>query len=424
MTTNSNDLPRVLHTAAWIWLAYLLALACMDWYLYNYNFAPITRLYYLVNGGIALLFLGFSYWTWPQKILNRLYVPLMLLLISALLIVANRLWIPRLPPGPLSNIEGQTLRLLPVLFIGLVITAWHYPFPVVALFAVGTSVFEIVVTMLISTQNPQADAFMANLILFVAVINSISLLVVGYFINRLINRLKNQQEQLAQANAQIRNYAGAVEELTISRERNRLARELHDTLAHSLSGLSVQLETALAYWDVEPETTRELLEKSLTATRSGLDDTRRALKALRASPIDDLGLRLALVKLAESAAERGNLRLSLSLPEPFPSLTPDVEQCIYRVAQEALENVVHHADAKSLALQLEISGEQVSLKIEDDGLGFDPQAAQTAGHYGLAGMRERAQVVGGQLLIDSQIGRGTWILLTIEGIRYDQSHYL
>ena len=68
MTTNSNDLPRVLHTAAWIWLAYLLALACIDWYLYNYHFEPVIRLFYLVNGGIALLFLVLSHWTLPDSL--------------------------------------------------------------------------------------------------------------------------------------------------------------------------------------------------------------------------------------------------------------------------------------------------------------------------------------------------------------------
>jgi signal transduction histidine kinase len=422
MTTDYKDLPRVLHTAAWIWLVYLLALGIIDAFLYS-NILQTTMLtYYLVNVSIAVLFLGFSYWTWLQKTLKGFYVLLMLLLISALPIVLNRLCVPRLPPGPLSNIEGLTLRLLPVLFIGLIITAWHYSSLVVAFYAVAISALEIVLVVFNPLQRQQEDLNTEYIIMFVAIVTSISLLVVGYFISELISRLQRQQEELSQANAQIRSYAGAVEELTISRERNRLARELHDTLAHTLSGQSVQLETALAYWDVEPETTRALLEKSLAATRSGLDDTRRALKALRASPIDDLGLRLALVKLTESAAERGNLRLSLSLPEPFPSLPAEVEQCIYRVAQEALENVVHHANARSLVFQLELSGEQVSLKIEDDGFGFDPQAEQTAGHYGLAGMRERAQVAGGQLLIDSQPSRGTRILLTIEGIRYDQSH--
>jgi signal transduction histidine kinase len=88
---------------------------------------------------------------------------------------------------------------------------------------------------------------------------------------------------------------------------------------------------------INTSTTRPLLGLSLMATRSGLDETRRALKALRASPIEDLGLLLALLKLSESAAERGNLHLEMELPENIPLLPPDVEQCIYWVAQEAIE---------------------------------------------------------------------------------------
>ena len=95
-----------------------------------------------------------------------------------------------------------------------------------------------------------------------------------------------------------------------------MARELHDTLAHTLSGLSVQLEATQAYWEADPDTARELLGRSLSATRLGLDDTRRALKALRASPLDDLGLLMALQRLAESAAERDRPKGAVELPDP------------------------------------------------------------------------------------------------------------
>lgn len=411
MKNEPINLASVMHTAAWVWLAYLLVLGCIDWYLYARDPFIILRGYYLVNGVIALLFLGCSYWSWLQRTLKGFYVPLMLFIISGLPIIANRLWIPHLPPAPLSNIEGLTLRLLPVLFIGLVITAWHYSWPVVALFAVGTAGLEIVLVLIISpVQEPATQA-----VIFVAIVRSISFLVVGYFINRLMGRLQTQQEQVELANAQLVHYASTIEQLTISHERNRLARELHDTLAHTLSGLSVQLETTLAYWDVNPETARDLLERSLTATRSGLDETRRALKALRASPIDDLGLLLALRKLSESAAERGELNLSLSLPDQNSSLSPNVEQCIYRVTQEALENVVHHANAKKLVVQLIISEEEILLTIEDDGLGFDNEQNKEAGHFGLAGMRERAQVAGGNLTVSSHLNQGTRVQLLLKG---------
>jgi signal transduction histidine kinase len=412
MKNTSLDFSRVLHTAAWGWLSYLFLLACIDSYIYTGHPFMILLPYYLINGGIALLFLGCSYWAWLQNSLKEYYVPLMLLIIAGLPIIANRLWIPPLPPGPMANIEGLTLRLLPVLFIGLVITAWHYSLAVVVLFALGTTGLEIALVRL----NPPAGTNAPHAILFITLVRSASFLVVGYFVNRLVAQLKTQQTELEQANTRLVHYASTVEQLSISRERNRLARELHDTLAHTLSALSVQLETAKAYWNVDAETARVLLVKSLQATRSGLDETRRALKALRASPIEDLGLLLGLQKLAQSAAERGRLTLALSLPDQVPSLSPDVEQCIYRIAQESIENVVHHANAKELKVRLETLDAEINLYIEDDGLGFDLNQNPEVGHYGLAGMRERAQLVGAGLEIHSRPNQGTRIQLKIKGI--------
>ncbi len=158
---------------------------------------------------------------------------------------------------------------------------------------------------------------------------------------------------------------------------------------------------------------RELLDQSLVATRSGLEETRRALRSLRATPLEEMGLEGALRQLAESAAERGSLALSLTLPDPALSLSPDVEQCIYRVAQEALENVLTHAGAKNLSVSLSQAGETLSLSVRDDGAGFDPDQVETIGHFGLLGMRERAEMAGGSLKVESSTGAGTSIVLTI-----------
>src|SRR3954471_15956642 len=121
-----------------------------------------------------------------------------------------------------------------------------------------------------------------------------------------------------------------------SLDGTRVATELHETLAHTLSSLSVQLETVKAYWAIDPALAQELLESALSATRSGLHETRRALDALRARPLDDVGLRLALGEMIAAVAELANLQLDLTLPDPLPLLDAGVEQAIYRIAQEAL----------------------------------------------------------------------------------------
>lgn len=403
------DAVRMLRIAAWTWIGYLLAMTLIDSYIYARAPRSPLALYYLGNGFAALTFLSLSYWEWPQRRLAGLFAPLMLLCISAAPIVLHHALVPRFPPGPLANAEGMALRQLPVLFMALVLVAWQYALIQVIVFSLGTALLELIAILILARMPP--PAFLV--FFFITVVRTVSFLVVGLFISQLMARLRAGQESLLQANARLTHYASALENLTVSRERNRMARELHDTLAHALTGLSVTLETARAYWDVEPDRARELLDKSLETTRRGLEETRRALKSLRASPLEDMGLGLALRQMAESAAARSHLDLELALPDPMPSLPPDVEQCVYRIAQEAVENVVHHANARRLSLRLTEDGNGVSLVVADDGMGFDTRDPTITGHFGLVGMRERAELGGGKLTVESQKGKGTKIVLEI-----------
>src|SRR5512142_1209627 len=167
-----------------------------------------------------------------------------------------------------------------------------------------------------------------------------------------MQRQREQRQSLVEANRQVRHYAATLEQLAVTQERNRMSRELHDTLAHTLSGLAVQLEAARSLWRSSPERSHAMLEDALLATRSGLTESRKAIQALRASPLEDLGLTLALRTLAESAASRSGAALDLAIPATLEKLAPDVEQCLFRVAQEALENIVRHAEAQSITVRL------------------------------------------------------------------------
>ncbi len=405
----SGDTARVLRTAAWMWTGYLVALMLVD--AVNYARAPKFPIiaYYVGNGLIALAFLVLSYWSELQESLGMFFMPLMLLMIAGAPILLHHLFVPRFPPGPMSNAEGMALRQLPVLFIGLVLTAWQYRLWAVVVFSFATAALEMF-TIVFLTRMPLNTI---TIFFIITIIRTISFLVVGIFISQIMTRLRVQGLSLKQANAKLTHYASALENLTVSRERNRMARELHDTLAHTLTGLSVTLETAKAYWEVDPGKAGELLDKSLATTRTGLEETRRALKSLRASPLEDLGLKLALEKMADSITSRANLKLAISTPNLMPALTPDVEQCVYRIAQEALENVAHHANARSVSLSLQANGSNLVLEIQDDGRGFDPGDKLSSGHFGLVGMKERAELSGGVLTIDSQMGKGTRLRLEI-----------
>ena len=404
-----NDNRRLLHTAAWIWISYLVALLAIDLVIYAHRFGPMVVMYHFLNFLPAVIFLIMSYdhESEPQ---NAVSTNVMILLITELPITVNQFFDLRLPPAPLSNLEGLAIRQLPILIIGLILVAWTFKRSGVILFSLGISLFEILLIFLFKGFNiPRLPA-----ILLIIVVRMVCFLVIGMFINLLLHSLRMKQRDLQHANEQLSHYASTLETLTITRERNRMSRELHDTAVHTLSGLAVQLETASAYMDVEPQTSKQLLNQSLQTVRNGLDETRRALKALRASPLEDLGLLLALQTLLENTAQRGKLTLHSQLPQSL-TLAPDIEQTLYRITQESVENVLHHANAQNLTFSLTHENDDLNLIIEDDGIGFDVKKAAPSGHYGLTGMQERAQVIGGTLIVTSQPGKGCKIHFYLPG---------
>ena len=154
------------------------------------------------------------------------------------------------------------------------------------------------------------------------------------------------------------------------------------------------------------------LGQALQTTRSGLTEARRSLHALRASPLQDLGLALAVRDLAESVAARAGLDLQLQIDPKLETLVPDVEQCVYRVAQEALTNIARHANATSVQVALVRENGSACLTVTDDGRGFD-MAAVGDTRYGLQGLRERAETIGGILRVESERDKGTAVALEI-----------
>jgi signal transduction histidine kinase len=181
-----------------------------------------------------------------------------------------------------------------------------------------------------------------------------------------------------------------------------------------MSAVSVQLEAVNSLWNADEVRARSMLVSADETARTGLTEARRSLQALRAAPLEEFGLALALREAAESAARRADLMLDLDVPGLAVNLPPYVEQSIYRIAQEALENVVRHARAQTVTVQLRYEGREIHLNVEDDGVGFDPQSiSESEQRLGIRGMRERAGMLDGLLQIISQPGRGTSVCLTL-----------
>jgi len=301
-----------------------------------------------------------------------------------------------------------------LLFIPLIVVSWRYSIQQVILFCGLTSALNLAL-LFSSTALIGRDPLRSLLgILFVQVV---AFLLVGHMIVYLMNIQRGQRRRLTEANERLAQHASIVEQLTITRERNRLARELHDVLAHTLSGVAVELEGLRATMHRDPEQATSLLDHSLQAIREGLTETRRTLQELRAKPLEDLGLALAVRTLAESYAERADVHIELDIDQDLGDIPAEVQQSVYRIAQEALANVADHAQAQTARVILKQERDQLQLIVRDDGCGFDPKEFNDKRHYGLLGMRERAEMIGGHLSVESQAGKGTQILFSYGGDR-------
>jgi two-component system sensor histidine kinase UhpB len=190
-------------------------------------------------------------------------------------------------------------------------------------------------------------------------------------------------------------------------ERARIARELHDEVGQTLTGVMLQVEGLAA---VIPDELREQLDELRETARDGTEEVRRIARRLRPEALEDLGLQSALSALAARVADQAQLDVSRHL-DPRLTLSPPQELVVYRVAQEALTNVVRHAGAEHVELRLGYDDRQAVLCVQDDGRGV--RSADLASANGIRGMRERAMLIGARLDIAPRPERGTEVRLTI-----------
>lgn len=368
---------------------------------------PLLLLGRLTAAGMLL----YLYCGWLQRRLGAWYLPLGLAITSLGALVGqwyNILW--RVEHGVAQEMDGESGRLLFLLFVPLIIIAAQYNFRAVIIFTIVTAALQDLLMQFLTS----LDGAPINLIKDDIVGRLFVYPVVGFIVVRLVAGQKTDREALAAKNIKLTRYATTVERLAVSHERNRLAREMHDTLAHTLSAVAVQLEALNMQLDKDPENVRHTVKQLQDLTRSGLQEARRALQALRASPLEDLGLALAMRQLVDSVADRSGMRITLTLSSDLDELSPEVEQSIYRITEEALNNAARHAQAQTVTVSLHRERYRIRLTVSDDGIGFDPDTVSLDDHYGLVGMRERALLCSGQLELLSTPAAGTTVRLTVE----------
>lgn len=227
-----------------------------------------------------------------------------------------------------------------------------------------------------------------------------------YYISRTSAARGRLVAELRAAQAELQAARTRDTELAALRERERLARDLHDSLGHALVAISVQLEAIQRLYRVDPPRAHAQIDTLKDATRAAMDELRRSLAGLRAAGLGDRPLADALRSLAVDTGQQHSLAIACHLDPGADQLAPAVAEVLWRVAQEALTNVARHAQARRVDLRLTLTPAAAVLRVQDDGRGRpdDLAVGAASGHYGLLGLRERVEGLGGTLTVSATGG--------------------
>ena len=252
----------------------------------------------------------------------------------------------------------------------------------------------------ISTALVMALVFGGGFIFFGAVTTS--------FRSEQAARAKSDQllQELETAHAQLREYAARVQELAVAEERSRIAREIHDSLGHHLTLLSVQLQAASKLVEREPMRAASEIEKARAVVADALQAVRQSVSTLRATSFQELRASDALARLTQEFRDATGIQVNLDL-ESAPTLDalPAAHTLtLYRAAQEGLTNAHKHARATRVDITIDFSSERVTLRVTDNGTGRDDSTSSSG--FGLLGLRERVELLDGELSAQNQNGGG------------------
>jgi signal transduction histidine kinase len=303
-----------------------------------------------------------------------------------------------------------------------------YPvIPFGAYFAFGGNVsalFSLFYTALVIWRtNHISSTWYTNPELFSNILSFVFVMLLTPIIARIIRRDERNRQRTEQllndlrtSNLQLRAYAAQAAALSAVEERNRLARDIHDSLGHHLAAVSIQLEKALAYQERAPEVTTQAIRDAKQAATEALQNVRRSVSALRDAD-EDFSLKTALHNLV-NRLNNDQFSITFTLTGDEAGYSRAVLMTLYRTAQEGLTNIEKHAQASAVVLTITLGEEEASLFLGDDGKGFDTTALDTvpatqAPRFGLQGIRERLESVRGQLALHSAPQRGTELAITI-----------
>jgi signal transduction histidine kinase len=237
----------------------------------------------------------------------------------------------------------------------------------------------------------------------------LALLFVLLLMNAVISE-RQSREKLAIANEKLRQYALQIENQATLEERNRIAREIHDSLGHSLTALNLQLETGLKLWQSNPTKAQAFLAKAKELGSKALQDVRESVSTMRSHPLQEQSLEQAIASLAENVQRSTGVApiCQIHLSHRIPV---EVSTAIYRIVQESFTNICKYAQATEIKLEITTTKNSLQVTISDNGIGFD--LTQNTTGFGLQSMRDRTLALGGYFNINSAPGSGCKITATI-----------
>ena len=258
-----------------------------------------------------------------------------------------------------------------------------------------------------------AFGFAVNSALLFGLVLAFVLLLVGALLSE-----RQSRQALTQANDRLRQYALLIENQATLQERTRIAREMHDSVGHSLTAQSIQLENASVYFSQNPDKSRYHLKEARRLGKEALQNVRQSVASLRNSPLQGRSLELALKKLLQEFQQTTRIRI-VSRVRLQDSLNSEIQTVLYRIVQEALTNIAKHSQADRIKLAIASSPTGIDLEIQDNGEGFEPRENTTG--FGLQGMRERVEALGGKFSLHSQPGFGCQIHIIIPSLKKDSA---
>ncbi len=238
------------------------------------------------------------------------------------------------------------------------------------------------------------------------------------FVLLLMNAVLSEREsrdKLTAANEKLRQYALKIENQATLEERNRIAREIHDSLGHSLTALNLQLETANKLLNTNPEKAKDFLIRAKELGSQALKDVRESVSKMRSSPLQEQSLETSIDVLIENFNHSTNINPNLQI-NLFYSIPRDISTAIYRIVQESLTNISKYAQATEVNLEITTAATNVYLIVEDNGKGFN--VTQNTTGFGLQSMRDRTLALDGNFHIESLPGKGTKIMVDIPLSRF------